>query len=44
MAPPLFEAEPNCVYLVDINNDDVGNLSAFIETSVLEATLDSVAN
>ena len=44
MAPPLFEAEPNYVNLVDIDNDDVGNLSAFIETSVLEATLDSVAN
>ena len=42
MAPPLFEAEPNYVNLLDI--DDVGNLSAFIETYVLEATLDSVAN
>ena len=40
----VFEAGPNYVNLVYIDNDDVGNLQAFLETSVLESTLDSVAN
>ena len=45
MAPPIFELEPNYVNFVDIDHDhNVNEPCAFIENSVIESTLDSVAN